>query len=192
MAIIRQDAWTDSEDMMLAEVVLRHIREGSTQLSAFEEVGTRLQRSSAACGFRWNSLVRKKYSTAVELAKKQRKELKKKAPVKENVRKSRVIHHKKVTESNTSELTLEQIISYLRNLNVNQNLVEREEYEQLQQENENLKHQLNDLKNKYYSIQKDYQSLIEIMNRARQLVIVNEESNKVAYNESQELQKAKK
>ena len=74
MTIARQDAWTHDEDLLLAEVVLRHIREGSTQLKAFEEVGKQLSRTSAACGFRWNSFVRKQYKSGIELAKKQRKE----------------------------------------------------------------------------------------------------------------------
>ncbi|MCI3987269.1 RsfA family transcriptional regulator, partial [Bacillus vallismortis] len=39
MTITRQYAWTQDEDLLLAEVVLRHIREVGTQLSAFEEVG---------------------------------------------------------------------------------------------------------------------------------------------------------
>ncbi len=38
MTITRQDAWTQDEDLLLAVVVLRHIREGGTQLSAVEEV----------------------------------------------------------------------------------------------------------------------------------------------------------
>ena len=50
------------------------LREGSTQLRAFEEVGRQLSRTSAACGFRWNSFVRKQYKSGIELAKKQRKE----------------------------------------------------------------------------------------------------------------------
>src|SRR3954464_9219742 len=73
MSIARQDAWTHDEDLLLAEVVLRHIREGSTQLKAFEEVGKQLSRTSAACGFRWNSFVRKQYKSGIEHAKKQRK-----------------------------------------------------------------------------------------------------------------------
>ena len=73
---MKQDAWSTDEDLLLAEVVLRHIREGSTQLSAFEEVGQRLSRTSAACGFRWNSTIRKKYESAIHLAKKQRTKLK--------------------------------------------------------------------------------------------------------------------
>lgn len=72
----RQDAWTHEEDILLAETVLRYIREGGTQLAAFEEAGDRLNRTAAACGFRWNAVVRKRYAEAIELAKKQRKERK--------------------------------------------------------------------------------------------------------------------
>ena len=77
MTTTRQDAWTQDEDLLLAEVVLRSIREGGTQLQAFEEVGKKLSRTAAACGFRWNSTIRKQYKTGIELAKKQRKEIKK-------------------------------------------------------------------------------------------------------------------
>lgn len=62
MTAVRQDAWSTEDDLILAEVTLRHIREGSTQLAAFEEVGEKIGRTSAACGFRWNSCVRKSMS----------------------------------------------------------------------------------------------------------------------------------
>ena len=65
----RQDAWTEENDLLLAETVLRHVREGSTQLNAFEEVGDELNRTSAACGFRWNAVVRHQYEKALQLAK---------------------------------------------------------------------------------------------------------------------------
>ena len=71
---VRQDAWTDEDDLLLAETVLRHVREGSTQLNAFEEVGDKLNRTSAACGFRWNAVVRYSYDQALQLAKKHRKD----------------------------------------------------------------------------------------------------------------------
>jgi prespore-specific regulator len=71
---IRQDAWTEENDLLLAETVLRHVREGSTQLNAFEEVGDFLDRTSAACGFRWNAVVRYNYEKALQIAKKFRKE----------------------------------------------------------------------------------------------------------------------
>ncbi len=60
MTANRQDAWSHEDDLLLADTVLRHIREGSTQLAAFEEVAEALSRTSAACGFRWNSTIRKK------------------------------------------------------------------------------------------------------------------------------------
>lgn len=65
----RQDAWTKEDDLLLAETVLRHIRSGSTQIKAFDEVGDALNRTSAACGFRWNAEVRPNYEDAVQLAK---------------------------------------------------------------------------------------------------------------------------
>ncbi len=68
----RQDAWTKDEDLYLAEKVLRYIREGKTQLEAFQEVAIELNRTPAACGFRWNATIRKDYLEAVELAKNSR------------------------------------------------------------------------------------------------------------------------
>ncbi|WP_068672486.1 RsfA family transcriptional regulator [Oceanobacillus sp. Castelsardo] len=69
----RQDAWTNNEDIILAETVLRYIREGKTQLEAFKEVSYQLSRTPAACGFRWNATIRKQYHEAIEHAKEERK-----------------------------------------------------------------------------------------------------------------------
>ncbi|AIF43856.1 RsfA family transcriptional regulator [Virgibacillus sp. SK37] len=70
----RQDAWTKDEDIVLAETVLRYIREGKTQLEAFKDVAKQLSRTSAACGFRWNATIRKHYQNAIQLAKDERKQ----------------------------------------------------------------------------------------------------------------------
>lgn len=74
MNTTRQDAWSKDEDVLLAETVLRYIREGKTQLEAFKEVAKNLSRTSAACGFRWNASIRKQYQSAIQLAKEARKE----------------------------------------------------------------------------------------------------------------------
>ncbi|MGM8364234.1 RsfA family transcriptional regulator [Virgibacillus sp. W0181] len=74
----RQDAWTKEEDLVLAEIALRYIREGKTQLEAFKEVAGRLSRTPAACGFRWNAAIRKQYEDAILNAKEERKHGKKK------------------------------------------------------------------------------------------------------------------
>ncbi|WP_053219775.1 RsfA family transcriptional regulator [Virgibacillus senegalensis] len=70
----RQDAWSQDEDILLAETVLRYIREGKTQLEAFKEVANRLSRTPAACGFRWNASIRKQYQQEIQLAKQERKQ----------------------------------------------------------------------------------------------------------------------
>lgn len=69
----RQDAWTEDEDLILANTVLAFIRKGRTQLEAFKEVANKLSRTSAACGFRWNATIRKQYNHEIQLAKEERK-----------------------------------------------------------------------------------------------------------------------
>lgn len=75
----RQDSWTKDEDMMLTEIVLRHIRSGKTQLEAFEQAGQALTRTSAACGFRWNATIRNQHLEAIDLARSRRKQISQKA-----------------------------------------------------------------------------------------------------------------
>ncbi|ASS74435.1 RsfA family transcriptional regulator [Tumebacillus algifaecis] len=70
----RSDAWTPEDDLKLAEIVLRHIREGSTQLNAFVESANLLGRTPAACGYRWNGVVRKTYEDKIKEAKLAKKE----------------------------------------------------------------------------------------------------------------------
>ncbi|NUU75717.1 RsfA family transcriptional regulator [Paenibacillus xylanilyticus] len=68
----RKDSWELEEDILLAQTVLLHIESGSTQLKAFVEAAEKLSRSKEACGFRWNSTVRKQYSDKIEEAKAKR------------------------------------------------------------------------------------------------------------------------
>ena len=70
----RSDAWTADDDRKLAEIVLRHIRDGSTQLNAFVESANLLGRTPAACGYRWNGVVRKHYEDSIKEAKTAKKE----------------------------------------------------------------------------------------------------------------------
>lgn len=182
----RQDAWSRDEDLLLAEVVLRHIREGGTQLQAFEEVGKQLSRTAAACGFRWNSYVRKQYKSGIELAKKQRKELKKQSQG-PDAEENAFVQEEAPPASNLKQdksLTFEEVIAFLQGLyneieqtNVNEDELQRykskvQELEKkvyyLAAENEKLTKELN-------MIEQDYTALIEIMERARKMVVLQEE-----------------
>ncbi|MBO1626403.1 MULTISPECIES: RsfA family transcriptional regulator [Bacillus] len=194
----RQDAWTGEDDLLLAETVLRHIRIGSTQLKAFDEVGDKLNRTSAACGFRWNAEVRQNYEDAVQLAKKQRKELKRSEA---NVEKEQLLQPKQKKKvvidvefseepvSNKHSLTMQDVISFLQNLGHNHPHLEKIQNENedlhtklvsLQKTNDELEVKLAALTKKQQAIEEDYAMLVRIMDRARKLVLVNEQEDQIA------------
>ncbi len=195
MPITRQDAWTQDEDLLLAEVVLRHIREGGTQLQAFEEVGKKLSRTAAACGFRWNSSIRKKYKSGIEVAKKQRKSVKKNpdAEVRTigSLGETSFDYHKEIeneipqsVRKHSKELVFEDIISYLNKLFIQatesskyqDNLSFYEEkVKSLEQQLESIYSEKNRLAEELYEMEHDYKALIEIMERARKMVVLKEE-----------------
>lgn len=175
---MRQDAWSHEDDLLLAETVLRHIREGSTQLLAFDEVGDKLNRTSAAVGFRWNAIVRNKYEQAIQLAKKQRKERKRAQAMKP-------VHSVPIISSHQQmkPIDLNDVIDYLKKLKddhfqsseLRDSKAQLEkDNEQLSEENQSLKQKLKELEQKYTIVQDDYQSLIQIMERARKMVVLQE------------------
>ncbi|GAA4063870.1 RsfA family transcriptional regulator [Amphibacillus indicireducens] len=73
MGVNRQDAWTKEEDMLLAKTVIDYIKKGYTQLESFKDVAEQLNRTPAACGFRWNATIRKNYRLEIDEAKQARK-----------------------------------------------------------------------------------------------------------------------
>ncbi|OPH47497.1 precorrin-3B C(17)-methyltransferase [Paenibacillus ferrarius] len=197
MSAIRQDAWSDEDDLILAEVTLRHIREGSTQLSAFEEVGERIGRTAAACGFRWNSFVRKKYEAAIQIAKAQRQkrtQLKKHAAVSISGASSiGLLDNPDLstgkTETFTEEtLSIDAVIRFLRQWrstyqdmnrhikNLEKELQDKEdELDRLGRENNKLNKQVNEVETDYRVVNDDYKALIQIMDRARKMAFLVEE-----------------
>lgn len=206
---IRQDAWSSEDDLLLAETVLRHIREGSTQLKAFDEVGDELNRTSAACGFRWNAVVRNQYNEAIKLAKKQRKEMKRRlsysastiqTPMESFVTMSTPISTsepigKAISQVNyqqpTSQgktLNLKDVLNFIQSLATTEgsSLELRKDNEKLMKENlqlmtekKELETKLAKLENEYRVVEEDYQSLIQIMNRARRMALLQDDEEVV-------------
>lgn len=259
---VRQDAWTEENDLLLAETVLRHVREGSTQLNAFEEVGDKLDRTSAACGFRWNAVVRHNYEKALQLAKKQRKQ-RQRILGKDQGGKKKLLYAPPVpvldesltgslpaAEADDSQITFDlsmldqddkqleaalmaemqdllnekqeqqdfnveasqmeeapaavqkpqampvrhtvpptgltmgHVIAYLQSLNGSTLQVDiyksenerlKREINSLRKQNEELQAKVNELENNTHTMQEDYETLLKIMNRARKLVLFEEE-----------------
>ncbi|MUT66208.1 RsfA family transcriptional regulator [Paenibacillus sp. NEAU-GSW1] len=193
MTAVRQDAWSPDDDLILAEVTLRHIREGSTQLAAFEEVGERIGRTSAACGFRWNSCVRKRYEEAIQIAKQQRQKrnyLKKQAIVAAPHVSSIAVFESDRADSLASEegLSVDSVIRFLRQFKSTYQDVNRQikafekelkekddELYRLREENAKLSREVNSAQTDYRTVNDDYKTLIQIMDRARRLTVLNHE-----------------
>lgn len=184
MSTLRQDAWTQDEDIVLAEVVLRHIRDGSTQLAAFEEVGKKLSRTAAACGFRWNSAVRKQYESAIAIAKKQRKGEKLEDFVKQpEDKKSKKTKNANIVPTN-EVVSIESVIAFLSSVEATmkdtnrlkkQNEQLKDEVSELQKVRTDLLAQIDTMNEKYSLIEEDYKALIEIMERARKMIVLQED-----------------
>ncbi|MDQ0205423.1 RsfA family transcriptional regulator [Alkalicoccobacillus murimartini] len=187
---VRQDAWSHEDDVLLAETVLTHIKDGSTQLRAFDEVGDTLNRTSAACGFRWNAVVRQKHLKSIANAKKERKERKRAAGFtyyssnKPVWAPASLLYPSPVqVETYQDDTCLEDIIQSLQQFaQKTSQQTNQEEVRSLYSENELLKNQNYELKQELQKIkqdnsiiEEDYQSLIQIMNRARRMAILEDE-----------------
>lgn len=183
---VRQDAWSEENDLLLAETVLRHVREGSTQLKAFEEIGDTLNRTAAACGFRWNAVIRKQYEKALGLARKQRKQHFRHLQKNERSSELHIVLENNQSDQSTIEipnsaaLTIKDIISFLQNMNTSE-----EDYENLRRELETVKREKAAIEKKYEELEKraftmkgDYEEIVKIMDRARKMVVFNDEATK--------------
>ncbi|MDI3256123.1 MAG: RsfA family transcriptional regulator [Kyrpidia sp.] len=177
MKTMRQDAWTAEDDTRLAEIVLRHIREGSTQLAAFEEAAEQLNRTAAACGYRWNACVRKHCQPAIDIAKKQRKE--------QGVPWRRAADWPRMRESTEVQPVLSWggVIRFLRQykqeyqgLYIRVKQLERdlersrEELSVLREEREELAEACQRWQQRYQALVEDYRSVLGIMDRAERNV----------------------
>ncbi|MEY4480597.1 MAG: hypothetical protein RLZZ267_1275 [Bacillota bacterium] len=193
MVTIRQDAWTEDDDLILAEVTMRNIREGGTQLNAFEEVATRIGRTAAACGFRWNSCVRKKYEAGIQIAKAQRQH----RPLRKRALEQDFYQPEGLTEYDSPSTAMQQMgeqsgnldatIKFLRHWKHEQaeltrqlkqherELREREvRIQTLERENELLRRKKDHVETDYRTINDDYKALIQIMDRARKMAFLHE------------------
>ncbi|MCI2255267.1 RsfA family transcriptional regulator [Domibacillus sp. PGB-M46] len=181
---MRQDAWSEENDLLLAETVLRHVREGSTQLKAFEEVGDTLNRTAAACGFRWNAVIRKQYEKALGLARKQRKQYFRSLQKKERASSMQVISGDRFAGENTNAaigspaLTMREIIAFLQNINASEADCEilQRELEMIKREKAAIETKYEELEKRALMMQQDYEELVKIMDRARKMVVLGDES----------------
>lgn len=163
MTQTRIDAWDDEKDKLLLDTVLNHIRTGSTQLKAFEEVGEKLSKTAAACGFRWNSYVRKNHKEEIEQAKKDKTKQNKKndnksqAPVEETPAPAA-----EQTQTEPSKGKPSRRLSVLVNIkSQTEQLLEL--VGQLEEDLDNEKNNNEDLETQYKELKEKYDAMVAAM-----------------------------
>ncbi|WP_252501887.1 RsfA family transcriptional regulator [Sporosarcina sp. Marseille-Q4943] len=191
MVKVRQDAWLEENDILLAETVLRHVREGSTQLSAFEEVGDKLNRTAAACGFRWNAVVRRDYEKELAEAKKERKQAMRvlgadfKRRSQQLYNPAQGVDQDEKTAVPLSALSLDTIIAYLIRLHHtgagdSESLRWKHTAKMANDKIESLEKEIEKLQQENKTLRNDYEQFVQIMNRARRLVTLEDENERTA------------
>ncbi|EJS46216.1 TPA: RsfA family transcriptional regulator [Bacillus thuringiensis] len=155
MVLSRQDSWTNDNDLLLASTVLQNIRNGGTQLAAFKEVAKLLARTPAACGFRWNSYVRKQYQEEIQQAKQNRKVGNSISPTQQK------------KEANSLSMTLDDIILFL------QNYKKTNEFTNLQNQIKNLEAENQSLLQRVTMYEEEYRMLLNHIDRSRSLVVID-------------------
>ncbi len=174
----RSDAWTAKDDEHLATLVLYHIKTGSTQLRAFEDAANRLGRTAAACGYRWNGVVRKNYRSQIEEAKLERKRTQKANIPFEDESPSQIVQ---VETANSSE-SMKDVIRFLETYDTHyQKLLKQ--LGTLEWEKQSLINRITELETKIgftpessnelltpQQLEEDSRTLFAIMERARKLL----------------------
>lgn len=178
----RSDAWTADDDQKLAEIVLRHIREGSTQLNAFVESANLLGRTPAACGYRWNGVVRKHYEDHIKdakLAKKERLSMRQQAkqrraygpdledPSIDGIIRALKNHEREYYNLQEKSRQLEERIAELET-----------QLSSVLHENSRLRHEVGEDKAPDLLGGEDSKALLEIMDRARKLLEMEQQGVK--------------
>lgn len=173
--ITRSDAWTPEDDDRLSALVLQHIRTGSTQLRAFEEAANELGRTAAACGYRWNGVVRKGYRDDIEVAKRDRKSAQKMSHA-DSMAKGLEI----ATPMNSSE-SMKDVVKFLQTFD-DQYQKLRLQIDSLESERRRLQEKVNYLETELTKmpevnqavtpeqLEEDSKTLFAIMERARRLL----------------------
>ncbi|MFB5191616.1 RsfA family transcriptional regulator [Alicyclobacillus fastidiosus] len=177
---MRQDAWTTEDDEILAEIVLKHIKQGSTQLAGFNEASRRLGRTAAACGFRWNACVRKQQRNIIEIAKEERKRSK-------SERVQAQMEGGDLDHPTATLMSWAQVLRFLRQekntaqewasrwRNAERQATEwKNRFRELQDEHRRIRDEYQQLRNDYDTIAKDYKVLVQIMERARKAAVLDE------------------
>ncbi|MBJ9989256.1 MULTISPECIES: hypothetical protein [Paenibacillus] len=147
----RKNTWSVDDDKLLTDLVLTCMKNGGTQTHAFQVAAVELGRTIAACSFRWNSTLKKKYENSI-------RELNPKM-IPQGKENSTLITNEPITQELPSNNLIKEISDYINEL--------EEKIEQQQQEIEKLREQTKINRDRLIASD-DLQKIISIISSAKQ------------------------
>lgn len=185
---LQGEIWTPDDDIMLAETILRNVREGKTVMDGCRELEEKTEgrRTASASKFRWFTNVVEQYRAGYELAKEEGAKVKqaKKRKTNKGERFEEIV--KNVFESEVpvieKEIEPDDFIILAKKFKEQQSKKKSEEsnhektIKELQRKNENLEKKLQEAKKEadwYNELllakQRDYNKIVEALGTLKQL-----------------------
>jgi len=123
--------WSEEEDQLLADKVIQYASKGRAQLEAFQNVAETINRTPAACGYRWNAKLRNVFQEDLQQAKKEQ-------------RSDAPSHQHPNNDQTSSPSALQSALKFLKSLDEHDihSLEEIQKIGALKKENNQLKKQL--------------------------------------------------
>lgn len=78
--------WSEEDDLNIAEIALRHLRENGTTIAAFDEISRKISIEADLCESRWEDIVKYKYESARQIARAQFEKRKSTKPSKKTMK----------------------------------------------------------------------------------------------------------
>lgn len=135
--------WTEKEDELVVQTIIRCIENGDKLKNGFNYLKGELQRTEAAIRYRWDSRLSKLHKEKVKLAKEKQQK-------------------KYNTNQRLNVITKDEFLDYI-DCYIDQKV--KQKYQELSEENEQLRNQVNELKRRLESY-KEIELLIQEFNKS--------------------------
>lgn len=161
---MRKDSWKSEEDELLAEKVFAYIKEGKSQIEAFEEVGNILKRTKGAVAFRWNNKLRKSFTKELKkiTPKSKNKKVSDSPVLQPNKRREVILREKKAKVAAPKKVELDDVISFLQEFKD-----EKAKIVSLESELSTTLDEKNMIHEQYLSLYEDYTVLMNFVEKLK-------------------------
>jgi len=160
------ETWTEDDDLLLVETVLRNVRDGYTIVTACEEMEdiTAGRRTKGASKFRWHTRLKDQYETAYQLAREEGKKAKLERKRNHNKGKNfNEIVETVVQPALADEITLDNINHMLVMFRNQEASKYTDEIEKLERKNKRLTDELSEANRLLNDVRRDYNELVRAL-----------------------------